>query len=298
MCNSNRSTFFYIKKKVDPPLVGGSYTTITEGSNLKDSGLSPFWVSGRRSFSFRTDGAKNNSLVIWGTNLSSSVGIGRITKQESNMIKLPSYQKSVIVGLLLSDGWLTIATKRSTNARLGFKQHSAKFTYVFYVFNLLSHYCSNLPYFTYSVRTSNIHYASGFFTRSLPCFTELHQSFYPNGIKIIPDNIYDILTPIALAHFIMGDGQTSHHGLVLCTNSFSILGVVKLMNVLLIRYGLQCNIREFRSNKKLEYMIYIRHGSMPLLRTIVKPFMHYSMLYKLNNTKAKDTIYINYQESS
>lgn len=38
-----------------------------------------------------------------------------------------------------------------------------------------------------------------FFTRSLPCLTELHSLFYPSGVKIIPDNIYELLTPVALA---------------------------------------------------------------------------------------------------
>jgi hypothetical protein len=38
--------------------------------------------------------------------------------------------------------------------------------------------------------------------------TELHSLFYPNGIKIIPKDIYNMLTPVALAHLIMGDGTT------------------------------------------------------------------------------------------
>lgn len=60
---------------------------------------------------------------------------------------------------------------------------------------------------------------------------------------MIPQNIYDLLTPVALAHFIMGDGTATRHGLILCTNSYSIEDVVKLMNVLIIRYRLDCTIR-------------------------------------------------------
>jgi len=47
------------------------------------------------------------------------VGIGRHTKQEREMIKLPPFQYSVIVGLLLSDGWLIFASATNKNARLG-----------------------------------------------------------------------------------------------------------------------------------------------------------------------------------
>jgi hypothetical protein len=38
------------------------------------------------------------------------------------MIQLTPFSKSVIIGLLLSDGWLTSISKKDKNARLGFKQ--------------------------------------------------------------------------------------------------------------------------------------------------------------------------------
>ena len=119
----------------------------------------------------------------------------------------------------------------------------------------------------------------------MPCITEFYYHLYPNKVKEIPLNIYELLTPVALAHLIMGDGQTSCHGLVLSTNSYSIQDVVRLMNVLMIIYRLKCNIRKFWLNKNSKYLIYIRHGYMPLLRTIVKPYMHSSMLYQLENYK-------------
>jgi hypothetical protein len=53
----------------------------------------------------------------------------------------------------------------------------------------------------------------------MPCLTELHPLFYPSGVKIIPKNIYDLLTPVALAHLVMGDGSKERHGLIICTDS-------------------------------------------------------------------------------
>ena len=68
--------------------------------------------------------------------------------------------------------------------------------------------------------------------------------FYVNGVKVIPDNIYELLTPIALAHFIMGDGTRMGNGLILCTHNYSIQDVVRLMNfVLMIKYRLICTLR-------------------------------------------------------
>ena len=82
----------------------------------------------------------------------------------------------------------------------------------------------------------NVTVTSGlqFSTRKYHCLNELYHLFYKK-IKIIPYNIYDLLTPIALAHWIMGDGAKRNKGLVLCTDSFSISDVVKLSNVLRIK---------------------------------------------------------------
>lgn len=121
-----------------------------------------------------------------------------------------------------------------------------------------------------------------FYTRALPCLSEIYELFYPKGAvlkeKIIPSNIYELLTPIALAHVIMGDGSARDSGLTLCTDCYTINDVVKLMNVLIIRYGINSTLQQKRDN---QYRIYIRSSSMPLLRSIVTPHMHSSMLYKL-----------------
>jgi len=76
----------------------------------------------------------------------------------------------------------------------------------------------------------------------------------------------------------MGDGSRGNGtGLLLCTDSFSIQDNVRLINVLIIKYRLDCRIR-----KHGEYpRIYIRQRSIPLLRSIVLPYIHNSMLYKL-----------------
>ena len=78
------------------------------------------------------------------------------------MIKLPNYYKSIIIGLLLSDGWLTIASKTTKNARLGFKQTIKNVPYVWFVFNEFSHYCSSYPNISESNRLGKVYYTLGF----------------------------------------------------------------------------------------------------------------------------------------
>ena len=75
----------------------------------------------------------------------------------------------------------------------------------------------------------------------------------------------------------MGDGSKERHGLIICTDS--IEDVVRLINVLIIKYRIECTIKVRNQDK---YRIYIREGSMPLLRQIIKPYMCSSMLYKIN----------------
>ena len=69
------------------------------------------------------------SLVPWGNNLFSSVGIKNISKEERDMIKLPKFQYSVIIGLILSDASLGYSN-RSINAKLTLKQSLAHSQYL------------------------------------------------------------------------------------------------------------------------------------------------------------------------
>jgi LAGLIDADG DNA endonuclease family len=68
------------------------------------------------------------------------------------------------------------------------------------VFNIISHFCSSIPLFSTGLRNGTKTFALGFKTRALPCFTEQRYLWYPQGKKIVPSAIYDLLTPIALAH--------------------------------------------------------------------------------------------------
>jgi LAGLIDADG DNA endonuclease family len=34
----------------------------------------------------------------------------------------------------------------------------------------------------------------------MPCITEIHTLFYSSGKKTLPENIFELLDPIALAH--------------------------------------------------------------------------------------------------
>jgi ribosomal protein L33 len=89
--------------------------------------------SGKRTKSMVSKSTLQSSecklLVIWGTNLSSTVRSGSLTKQEREMMKFSPFQLSVIVGLILSDGYLAYSNKRAKTARLVFEQSLAHSQY-------------------------------------------------------------------------------------------------------------------------------------------------------------------------
>jgi hypothetical protein len=84
-------------------------------------------LSGEGKFYQSNVTTEYTDLVIWGTNISSTVGV-KYTRTQLAMVRLGPYQNSIIIGLILSDAWLRIG-KVSKNALLGFKQSEAKSKY-------------------------------------------------------------------------------------------------------------------------------------------------------------------------
>lgn len=84
--------------------------------------------------------------------------------------------------------------------RLFSKQSIGNSEYLYFTFLLLSHYCSKHPHIISTNFNGKIHYGVQFVTRSLFCFTELYHNFYRNNVKIVPIDIYNLLTMEALAH--------------------------------------------------------------------------------------------------
>ena len=61
--------------------------------------------------------------------LNSTLGSGRITNYIRNITPIHYYYLSVLVGIILTDGWLQLG-KSSWNARFGLKQGMINFEYI------------------------------------------------------------------------------------------------------------------------------------------------------------------------
>lgn len=214
-------------------------------------------------------------LVIYGSNLSSTVNYPPYTSIVRYMVNIPFNLQSLIIGILISDAWLQI--NKAGNTRLAFKQSLDKSEYLFNIFNKLSHYCSSYPYIT-KTKIKNIkHYGIAFTTRSYPCFTEYYNLFYFKKIKTVPLDLYNLLTYESLSHWIMCDGTKSGKGLTLQTQSFTIKEVVFIINVLIYKFDLKCSIHMQRNQPT----IYISTKSMKKIQPYIINYFYKTMRYKL-----------------
>jgi hypothetical protein len=210
--------------------------------------------------------------------LGSSLGSGKITKYIRNITPFYSYTQSVLIGIILSDGWLQ-KNKANWNARLGFKQSIINFEYLWHVFQVLSPYCQSLPFSTKSVMRGRLFYSVEIQTRAYPFLTELHSLFYSGNKKVLPapSKLFELLTPVALAHLIMCDGSIRNESIVICTDNFTIKEVVQIINVLIIKFRIECSIHYDNSYPR----IYISRKSFTTLKSLINPFIVTSMQYKL-----------------
>ena len=165
-------------------------------------------------------------------------------------------------------------------ARLFLKQSLARIEYLLFVFMILQHYCKSYPKLGVAKLDRKNFPFLNFSTRSLVCFTELYSLFYFEGKKVIPHNIFELLTIEGLAHWICGDGSfVKGGGLYLNTQSFTVIENVQLINVLIIKFNCKCSIHMQRGLP----VIYISSHSMRKLEPLLKPFIPRSMFKKLIN---------------
>jgi len=221
---------------------------------------------------------KCKELIVYGSNLQSTVNYPPYTSIVRYMVNIPYSLYPLLVGLIISDGWLQI--NKLGNTRFFFKQSTDKLEYFFYVFNKLSHYCSSYPHITQTTINGHKFKGISFTTRTYPCLTELYQMFYDKNIKIVPLDLYELLTYESLAHWIMGDGTKAHKGgrLVLHTQSFTVKEVVFIINILIYKFNLKCRIH-MQINQPT---IFISSKSMTKIQPYILPYFCNSMRYKLD----------------
>ena len=127
--------------------------------SLAESGAGTGWV---RDLIIKDFECKDSILILSGCNIIlwnnksnlSSCALSRkfLSKQERDMINLTFFQKSMIVGILLSDG--NIEKRKGWNPRIRIEHSFKNFNYIWFVFNELSTLINIKLFFT-SIRNLN-----------------------------------------------------------------------------------------------------------------------------------------------
>jgi ubiquinol-cytochrome c reductase cytochrome b subunit len=194
--------------------------------------------------------------------------------------------KQILVGFLLGDGWLE---KHGQGARLGiscidkFKDVAQWYKTLLYGLGYTNGPELGEPLVRNNRPTAKPYYQLRTF--SFASLIPFYNSWYVfnnkvNKVtKVLPSNIQEYFTPLVLAIWVMGDGcGLKDGGFKLCSHSFSKEENMVLLNLLTDRYGLKVSLQNEGTKGQTYLRIWKR--SMPLLKTLVYPYLCESCYYK------------------
>lgn len=218
-----------------------------------------------------------NQLVLY-PNKIPFYNSSKLTKNQRDFIPLIKYHRSILIGLLLSDGWLQ--KRKGWNPRQGIKQSIKHFFYIWFLFNELGILCSNYPVVTKCHQKNKFFYSITCSTRQQKIFNQLNSLFYnEKQQKCIKQELFNYLDEIVLAHWIMGDGAKRNNGLTLCTDSFSLKEHILLINILYIKFNIICSLHK----QKSYYRIYINKKELDKIKNIIRPYILIPFRYKIHD---------------
>ena len=156
-----------------------------------------------------------------------------------------------------------------------FNQGFKHLPYILFLFQFIFPLCTHYP--------SLIQHRDGTFylqiyTRCLLCLNNIFDLFIVNGVKTIPANIAEFLTPRCLAFWAMDDGSASESGFYLNTHSYTLNEQIILQNALKSKFNLDTKIHKHGHHFKL----YIKASSMQTFQKLVYPYFCPFFYYKLN----------------
>lgn len=188
--------------------------------------------------------------------------------------ELSQAQQAVLVGTLLGDGCLV---KHGRHHRLHVKHAIAQRSLALFKYETFRDFISMAPHYFEQRLGAGRFPCVQFATRTHPAFSEWHRHFYVDGRKTVPIDIAAVLTPLALAVWLMDDGAADYAGITLQTHNYQCAEVDLLVEVLKQKFGLAVNARENKGHQ----LIYIHAESVERVATLVHPHLLEQFEYKL-----------------
>ena len=190
---------------------------------------------------------------------------------------LTKRQRQILVGTLLGDGHLELNGRYS---RLRIDHQEKQKEYIFWkASEFLPFSLSPREVVFGDKRYKKIYKRWHLSTKSLPIFNKYQKMFYRNRVKIIPENIVELVDNLSLAIWYMDDGfrRRDCKGFYLCTSSFTENEQRALQKMLLAKFGLTTKLHHQRKLLR----IFIPSASSDRFQNIVAPFILPIFKYKL-----------------
>ena len=233
--------------------------------------------------SSRRDGSQGG-LIVWGENPigRNKVWGARITRKQREMLVLTRKAKSILIGVLLSDGWIQRG-KWHWNPKIGIKQLIKNVKFILHLINEIGYL---LPPGKIQISSNMLRgkrgYSSSIATRALPCLKEVIDLLYEekNGklVRRIQEELINNMDYIVLGYWIMGDGSKSKNGVILCTEGFTLKEVILLVNILIIKLEIYPTLQKHRGR----YNIYIWAKDVRKIKVRIEPYIIDHFKYKIN----------------
>ena len=195
------------------------------------------------------------------------------------MIKLTREQEQVLFGIILGDGYLQKTGEKNARLRLehGYQQRE----YLFWKVAKLQPLFQGKPVYLERIHplTKRTYKYWRHQSQSTPYLGKLRKIFYPEGKKIIPDNLEKYLAPMTLAVWYMDDGyyylRDKCGYLYLGNVSEKEANIVH--NAILKRFGIETRIKV----KKKGFAIYFPNSQCEKLKLLIKSLIIQYFNYKL-----------------
>ena len=207
---------------------------------------------------------------------------------KSNTNFLPDNLHSILIGLMLGDGYI-YKTSPTSNSRFEMSFGKDRIFFANWICNLFKEY-SNTGIKIIPVKSGgsiiSLKFNYRFKTKTLPLFNYYHNIFYEANnetwkyTKIVPNNILDLMDSTVLAYLIMTDGNfdKSRNRVRIYTNSYPKADVERL--ALAINTNLKIYVGVLHDRKD-QWILTIGAKQFNLLREIVSPHFEPSMLYRI-----------------
>ena len=203
----------------------------------------------------------------------------------NNISVLPDELNSILIGTLLSDGGL-YRSSPTANVRFEMSLGENSKEFAFHMADLLKEFMNN-PVKSIEIKGVNKVYTNyRLNTKTLSVFNQYYEMFYKFNleknkfVKIVPENIIDLMNPIVLAYLIQGDGNfdKGRNRVRIYTNSFTKLEVQNLAEAIKTRLNIYTGVLH---DRKDQWILTIGANNLEVLRKIVLPYFHPTMYYRL-----------------